>query len=185
MSERYYKHIPLSQKVRRAKSSQSFLKTLNGKYIIHGNKKIFAQTFIDKERSRINLVVHNADKQLFQRLCNFEAIKTKEGWNVYHRYLHDDYHGLNLGRLGFRLIEIAIKKHGGKEIFLEADRKDVINTVLGLGWNIAPKFEVRFKNAIGLEKSDSLPSLQEIRTKLRQKSGESLGTTIRLMKECK
>ena len=94
--------------------------------------------------------------------------RDKKTWNFDHRNVTRNYQGLNLGRVSFRLMEIIIKECGGEKIELDTIDGDVVNTALGLGWNVREDCIKSLKAILGLKRFNKLPSLPKIRQHFRE-----------------
>ena len=115
---------------------------------------------------RIDLAMQN---KAGEKVAHFTAYtRDKKTWNFDHRNVTRNYQGLNLGRVSFRLMEIIIKECGGEKIELDTIDGDVVNTALGLGWNVREDCIKSLKAILGLKRFNKLPSLPKIRQHFRE-----------------
>ena len=127
------KRIGPKDRIIRKPKSPSFKESGIGEYtIIKDGKK----TNIRAEAiGQGNITINFFDEA--KRIGVFTAEKSNLGWwNLFHRAVHSAYQGYYMGRTGFRLVEQQVKKAGGKGIYIDTNQKDVIRTLLKIGYGI-------------------------------------------------
>lgn len=176
--EKFFRNRPpVKDRVRRVRGS--FIKTSKGTYsIVHNGRKIVLEAEADKFSLKekpdrgcdiVRVIIKTVDGT--KRLGVFGAKPEGIGtWNIYHREVpreNKEFRGYNIGRLGFNLIEQAIKKEGGNKIIMDVEKKDVLNTALGLGYEVSVKSLNDFRMLLNIGFDKPLPDKKKIREMLR------------------
>lgn len=165
----------LRMEIEKVKGLPDFNKTIEARYVVRGNEELLAKTEIESSPitdpkkmvcGKINFTMRG---KAGDNVADFAAQTCdKENWSLFHRKVITDYKGLNLGRVSFRLMELAIKELGGKKIWLGTSDIGVVNTVLGLGWEVHKNYIGNLKTILGLRRFNRLPPLPEIRQQFRE-----------------
>ncbi|MFA6064766.1 MAG: hypothetical protein WCW44_00665 [archaeon] len=125
--------ILIKERLRRTKTSPSFLATGRGEYsIVKAGAPIKITANLTGEKVR---TIEFLEGQ--RKIAIFQAQEdSPRVWNIYHRMVIREHRGYNIGLHGFRLLEQQIRKIGGKEILLKTNQKEVIRTLLKLGYSM-------------------------------------------------
>lgn len=168
---------PVKDRVRRFMRSESFIETSRGLYSIrHNGRKIVleADARFEPLINSIELRIRTAEEKKLVGV--FAASPEGMGtWKLYHREVPEEnreFRGYNIGRLGFNLIEQAIRKADGEKIIMGVEQKDVLNTALGLKYEVSVESLNRLKALLGIGWEKPLPDKKKIREILRSKKVE-------------
>lgn len=127
--------ILAQNRIRRIAKSPSFGLTGQGHYFITRNgKKVVINA---KTQTQGTGGAYVEFKEGEKRVGIFVATKcVNDKWDIFHRQVLPELRGYNLGRVGFRLIEQHIRKQGGKKIKVETNQREVIQTLLKIGYSL-------------------------------------------------
>ncbi len=137
----------------------------SGNYsFMHDGKKVIVEPKISVFPGGLTIVISLLAKtKNYAPLGNFKAgLGANDTWWVWHREIYEGYRGYLLGILGFRSIEKAIRKSGGKKIRMSLDQKDVLNAALKTSYNVAPKSMEKFRKILNLKQNEAVPNKEKI-----------------------
>ena len=164
--------IPRQHRVRRVKGSPSFRQASKTVLEIHQRgipKTIFVNIYdYKKDGFDLDANLDNGKRIGGLAIENLGA----NNWNIFDRYIKEDYRGYYLGRTLFRFVEMEIKKRGGKHISMITNQPDVIRTSLKLGYKLTPHGEAILKRALNLPSQAPLPQTPKLINLLDQQKGK-------------
>jgi hypothetical protein len=149
--------IPIRNRLRRIRGSPSFKATGVGEYsIIRNGAPHIITTKAEIGHGQINLFFKNEDRVI----GIFQAQHDGKGvWDIYHRDVFAEYKGYNIGRHGFGLIAQQIKKEGGTRINVRTNQKEVIRTLLKLGYKLPEEHKVELAGRLGLAQTATIKEI--------------------------
>ncbi|MEI7960926.1 MAG: GNAT family N-acetyltransferase [archaeon] len=175
--ERFYKIIPVINKVIRAINSPSFRSHGRSRYsIIINGKKEFLDAEVHDFPGKFNITLTGSNQDIVGNV-----VVAKSNWSNLDRQVKPEFRGYNLGKLLFRLAEQEVSRQGANKIIIETYKSDVAAVALSLGYSLQPESLQELRDLLDIREEH--PGNQEIIKKLQPEKDIFFPLQIKFFRE--